>query len=205
MLMQSDGTRPARGSVNLEFWNALRDRRRQGDPQRRRVYRWQHEVLNHLQREPLLGQAPDRTITQRDARRAALAYLEHLWVAYVDDFSPYYTGVPYLRVGFAVAVRRRRRRRRPTYGAYAVAHRHEIYCRLEALNRATLVHEVCHLFAWGDGHGPRFCAALAYLWEREFGIGRTGALEAAARLDVHVDPPPGRTGAPRGATLPLPF
>jgi len=66
--------------------------------------------------------------------------------------------------------------------------RHEIYCRLGSLRRTTFVHEVCHLFAWDEGHGPAFCAALVRVWEEEFGIDPRKALSLAARLQVAVDP-----------------
>ncbi len=176
--------RPRRGSFDLGLWHELHARRRRGDPQRRRVYAWQREVLGELQQEALLGEE-GRRITQQGARAAALAYLTHLWTTYAQEFKPYYRGVPYLRVGFATG--RRPRRRRATFGAYAVPHRHAIYCRLASLRRTTFVHEVGHLFAWGDGHGPDFCATLVWLWEREFGIDPGVALALAGRLDVAVN------------------
>jgi hypothetical protein len=179
--------RPRRGSVDLGLWHELHARRKRGDPQRRRVYAWQREVLAELQEEPLLGEQ-GRRITQQGARAAALAYLTHLWTTYAPVFKPYYPGVPYLRVGFATG--RRPRRRRATFGAYAVPQRHAIYCRLASLRRTTLVHEVGHLFAWGDGHGPDFCATLVWLWEREFGIDPGRALALAHRLDVAVNHAP---------------
>ena len=175
--------RPRRGSFDLSFWQQLLARRKRGDPQRRRVYAWQREALGALQEEPLLGEEA-RRISQQGARAAALAYLTHLWTTYAREFKPYYHGVPYLRVGFAIG---RRLRRRATFGAYAVPHRHAIYCRLASLRRTTFVHEVCHLFAWGDGHGPDFCATLVWLWEREFGIDPGMALTLARRLDVSVN------------------
>jgi hypothetical protein len=177
--------RPRRGSFDPGFWQELHARRKRGDPQRRRVYAWQREALGALQEEPLLGEEA-RRISQPGARAAALAYLTHLWTTYAREFKPYYGGIPYLRVGFATG--RRLRRRRATFGAYAVPHRHAIYCRLASLRRTTFVHEVCHLFAWGDGHGPDFCATLVWLWEREFGIDPHMALTLARRLDVSVNP-----------------
>lgn len=182
-------SRPLRGTVDMDFWRALLMRRRAGDPQRHRVYRWQSEALGRLVHEPLLGQESVRRITQAAARSAALAYLTHLWSTYACSFTPYYSGVPYLRVGFVLGRRRRRRRRGFLYGAYAVPHRHEIYCRLASLRRPTFVHEVCHLFTWGDGHGPAFCAALIRLWEEEFGIRRSTSLALAGRMRVAVDRP----------------
>lgn len=179
--------RPQRGALDRDFWQILEARRKAGDPQRRRVYAWERETLGDLEHEPLLAEAADRKITQSGARRAALTYLTHLWMTYAKRFSPYYCGVPYLRVGFATGHRRPRRRRRAFYGAYAVPLRHEIYCRLASLRRTTFVHEVCHLFAWGEGHGPAFCAALVRLWEEEFGIDPGKALFLAARLQVTVD------------------
>lgn len=176
--------RPRRGSVDLGLWHELHARRKRGDPQRRRVYAWQREVLGELQQEPLLGEV-GRRITQQGARAAALAYLTHLWMTYAREFKPYYGGVPYLRVGFATG--RRPRRRRATFGAFAVPHRHAIYCRLASLRRTTFVHEVGHLFAWGDGHGPDFCATLVWLWEREFAIDPGMALAVARRLEVSVN------------------
>jgi hypothetical protein len=170
----------------MDFWQVLKTHRKARDPQRRRVYAWEREAVGHLDHEPLLGQA-DRKITQRGARQAALVYLTHLWTTYAKRFTPYYCGVPYLRVGFATARGRSRPRRRAGYGAYAVPLRHEIYCRLGSLRRTTLVHEVCHLFAWGEGHGPAFCAALIRLWEEEFAIDARKALSLAARLQVAVD------------------
>jgi hypothetical protein len=176
--------RPRRGSFDLGLWQELHARRKRGDPQRRRVYAWQREVLGELQEEALLGEE-GRRITQQGARAAALAYLTHLWTTYAQDFKPYYRGVPHLRVGFATG--RGSRRRRATFGAYAAPHRHAIYCRLASLRRATFVHEVGHLFAWGDGHGPDFCATLVWLWEREFGIDPGMALALAGRLGVVVN------------------
>lgn len=178
--------RPPRGTFDLGLWHELHARRKRGDPQRRRVYLWQREVLGELQEEALLGEE-GRRITQQGARAAALAYLTHLWTAYAQEFRPFYRGVPYLRVGFATG--RRPRRRRATFGAYAVPHRHAIYCRLASLRRTTFVHEVGHLFAWGDGHGPDFCATLVWLWEREFGIDPGRALDLAQRLEVSVNHP----------------
>lgn len=178
--------RPPRGTVDLDFWRVLKSRRAAGDPQRRRVYLWQQDVLGHLQPEPLLGEGANRRLTQANARAAALGYLAHLWATHARDFRPYYPGMPYLRVGFATALRRRRRRR-AVHVAHAVPQRHSIYCRAEGLNRSTLVHEVCHLLVWGDGHGPQYCAALALLWEREFGIDRQRSLSAATRFGVEVD------------------
>ena len=175
--------RPRRGACDPDLWQQLHARRTRGDPQRRRVYAWQREVLGELQAEALLGEQ-GRRITQQGARAAALAYLTHLWTSYAPDFKPYYRGVPYLRVGFATG---RRARRRATFGAYAVPHRHAIYCRLASLRRTTFVHEVGHLFAWGDGHGPDFCATLVQLWEREFGIDPCMALVVAGRLQVSVN------------------
>jgi hypothetical protein len=148
---------------------------------------WQREVLGDLQFEPLLGTGAGRTITQAGARRAALRYLSHLWDTYAKDFQPFYPGCPYLRVGFAAALRKRRRR--ATRVAHATPQRHAIYCRLESLNRATLVHEVCHLLVWGDGHGPEYCAALVLLWEFEFGIDRRHSLALATRMNVRVAQP----------------
>jgi len=111
--------RPRRGSFDLRLWHELHARRKRGDPQRRRVYAWQREVLGELQQEALLGEQGCR-ITQRSARAAALAYLTHLWTSYAQEFTPYYRGVPYLRVGFATG---RRPRQRARFGAYAVPHR----------------------------------------------------------------------------------
>jgi hypothetical protein len=179
--------RPRRGTVDTEFWQVLKARRKRRDPQRRRVYAWERETVGHLDHEPLLGEAADRKITQRGARQAALMYLTQLWTRYGECFTPYYRGVPYLRVGFATARGRSRPRRRAGYGAYAVPLRHEIYCRLGSLRRTTIVHEVCHLFAWEEGHGPAFCAALIRLWEQEFGIDPGRALSLATRLEVAVD------------------
>jgi hypothetical protein len=172
--------------VDTEFWQLLKARRKARDPQRRRVYAWEQETVGHLDDEPLLGEA-DRRITQPRARQAALIYLTHLWTTYAKQFRPYYCGVPYLRVGFATARGRSRPRRRAGYGAYAVPLRHEIYCRLGSLRRTTLVHEVCHLLVWSEGHGPAFCAALICLWEQEFGIDPSKALSLATRLQVLVD------------------
>ena len=95
------------------------------------------------------------------------------------------------------------RRRRATFGAYAVPHRHAIYCRLASLRRTTFVHEVGHLFAWGDGHGPDFCATLVWLWEREFGIDPGVALALAGRLDVAVNHAllPARSAVPAAAAV----
>ena len=177
--------RPPRGTIDLGFWHLLKARRARGDPQRRRVYLWQGEVLKHLQPEPLLGEGANRRLTQANGRTAALGYLAHLWASYAKDFQPYYPGVPYLRVGFATALKRRLRGR-AIHMAHAVPQRHSIYCRVESLNRSTLLHEVCHLLVWGDGHGPDFCAALLLLWEREFAVDRTHALTLARRLDVQV-------------------
>jgi hypothetical protein len=173
--------------VDTEFWQALKARRERRDPQRRRVYAWEQETVGHLDREALLGEAAGRKITQHGAREAALIYLTHLWTTYAGRFAPYYRGVPYLRVGFATARGRTQPRRRAGYGAYAVPLRHEIYCRLGSLRRTTFVHEVCHLFAWTEGHGPAFCAALIRLWEEEFGIDRGRALSLAAQTRVTVD------------------
>jgi hypothetical protein len=184
---QSLPARPPRGSVDLDFCRALRALRAAGDPQRQRVYHWQREALGQLLHEPLLGQETARRITPAGARSAALAYLTYLWSTHATRFAPYYSGIPYLRVGFALGRRRRRRGRGFVYGAYAVPHRHEIYCRLASLRRATFVHEVCHLFTWGDGHGPAFCSALVRLWEQEFGIKSRESLALAARLRVAVD------------------
>lgn len=181
--------RPPRGTVDLDFWGILKSRRDAGDPQRHRVYLWQQDVLGHLQPEPLLGEGANHRLTQADARAAALGYLAHLWATHARDFRPYYPGIPYLRVGFATALRRCRRRRAIRV-AHAVPQRHAIYCRLESLNRTTLIHEVCHLLVWGGGHGPEYCAALVLLWEREFGIDRGHALALATRMNVQVAPLP---------------
>ena len=81
--------RPRRGSFDLGLWHELHARRRRGDPQRRRVYAWQREVLGELQQEALLGEE-GRRITQQAARAAALAYLTHLWTTYAQEFKPYY-------------------------------------------------------------------------------------------------------------------
>ena len=179
--------RPRRGTVDTEFWQVLKARRERRDPQRRRVYAWEQETVGHLDHEPLLGETADRKITQHGARQAALIYLTHLWTTYAKRFAPYYGGVPYLRVGFATARGRSRPRRRGGYGAYAVPLRHEIYCRLGSLRRTTFVHEMCHLFAWREGHGPAFCATLIRVWEEEFGIDPERALSLAARQRVTVD------------------
>jgi hypothetical protein len=178
--------RPRRGTPDTVFWQVLKACRERRDPQRRRVYAWERQTLGHLDDEPLLGEA-DRRITQQGARQAALIYLTHLWTTYATRFTPYYHGVPYLRVGFATARGRARPRRRAGYGAHAVPLRHEIYCRLGSLRRTTLVHEVCHLFAWGEGHGPAFCAALIRLWEQEFGVDPSRALSLAERMKVAVE------------------
>jgi len=179
--------RPRRGTVDTEFRQVLTSRRERRDPQRRRVYAWEQETVGHLDHEPLLGQTADCKITQHGARQAALTYLTHLWTTYAKRFAPYYRGVPYLRVGFATARGRSQPRRRAAYCAYAVPLRHEIYCRLGSLRRTTFVHEVCHLFAWGEGHGPAFCATLIRVWEQEFGIDPGKALSLAARQRVTVD------------------
>jgi hypothetical protein len=179
--------RPRRGTVDTEFRQVLTARRERRDPQRRRVYAWEQETVGHLDHEPLFGETADRKITQHGARQAALIYLTHLWTTYAKRFRPYYCGVPYLRVGFATARGRPQPRRRGGYGAYAVPLRHEIYCRLGSLRRTTFVHEVCHLFAWGEGHGPAFCATLIRVWEEEFGIDRGMALSLAERQRVTVD------------------
>lgn len=178
--------RPSRGTLDAEFCRQLHSTRTKGDPQRQRVYAWERQTLGGLESEPLLGEVPNRRITQPAAREAALIYLTHLWTTYARRFKPYYRGIPYLRVGFATS-RRGRRRKRARYGAYAVPHRHEIYCRLPSLRRSTFVHEVCHLFAWEDGHGPAFCATLVRLWKHEFGIDPQTALSLAERLRVAID------------------
>jgi hypothetical protein len=179
--------KPRRGAFDAAFLQLLLATRAAGDSQRRRVYAWQRETLGELQHEALLGEGPGRRITQRGARRAALAYLAHLWSTYAQSYAPYYCDVPYLRIGFATGLARPRRRTRLRYGAYAVPLRHAIYCRLASLRRSTLVHEVCHLLVWREGHGPRFCAALIALWELEFGIERSRSLASAARHGVTVD------------------
>jgi hypothetical protein len=179
--------RPRRGTVDTDFLQVLKACRERRDPQRRRVYAWEQETVGYLDQEPLLGERADRRITQHSAREAALNYLTHLWTTYAKCFAPYYYGVPYLRVGFATARGRSRPRRRAAYGAYAVPLRHEIYCRLGSLRRATLVHEVCHLFAWREGHGSAFCATLIRVWENEFGIDRGRALSLAAGQRITVD------------------
>jgi hypothetical protein len=186
-LPASRAMRPRRGTVDTEFREVLKARRQRRDPQRRRVYAWEQETVGHLDHEPLLGETADRKITQNGARKAALGYLTHLWTTYAKRFAPYYCGVPYLRVGFATARGKCRPRRRAGYGAYAVTLRHEIYCRLGSLRRTTLVHEVCHLFSWEEGHGPAFCVTLIRVWEQEFGIDPGRALSLAARQRVTVD------------------
>lgn len=188
-LQHADGVeRPPRGTINLEFCRVLKAKRGARDSQRRRVYAWEREVLGNLQSEGLLGEQAGRRITQAGARTAGLGYLTHLWAAHARDFRPYYRGVPYLRVGFAAALHPGRYRRAMRV-AHAVPQRHSIYCRVESLRRTTLVHEVCHLLAWGDAHGPDYCAALVLRWEREFGIDRTHALAVAARFNVNVGSP----------------
>jgi hypothetical protein len=182
--------RPTRGHPDPAFCQLLKERRATRDVQRKRVYAWEREVLGHLQDEPLLGLLPGvRRLSRQRARQAGLDYLNHLWRTYTPKFTPYYEGLPYLRIGFAAAVRRGWGRRRILYGAHAVPARHQIYCRIRSLRRTTLVHEVCHLLVWGDGHGPAFCAALLLLWEREFGIEPQVALNLAARMQVKVTTP----------------
>jgi hypothetical protein len=179
--------RPPRGRPDPTFCALLKERCAIRDTQRKRVYAWEREVLGHLQDEPLLGQLPGiRRLSRERAREAGLDYLNHLWRTYTPKFTPYYEGLPYLRIGFATGVRRVWGRRRILYGAHAVPARHQIYCRIRSLRRATLVHEVCHLLVWGDSHGPAFCAALLVLWEREFGIDVGTALRVAARMHVTV-------------------
>jgi hypothetical protein len=183
--------RPTRGRPDPIFCQLLKERCAIRDTQRKRVYAWEREVLGRLQDEPLLGQLPGmRRLSRQRARQAGLDYLNHLWRTYAPNFTPYYEGLPYLRIGFATGVRRGWGRRRTLYGAHAVPARHQIYCRIRSLRRATLVHEVCHLLAWGDGHGAAFCAALLVLWEREFGIEPEMGLRLAARMQVKVTTAP---------------
>jgi hypothetical protein len=182
--------RPGRGVYVLEL------RRRPGearpaDLQRQSVYQWEREVLGLPGREhdSLIGpySAADTRSVRADARKPADAYLVHLWQSYAADFAPFFTGVPRLRIGWCVCLRVQTRSRA---AAHASALRHEIYC-TSAVRRTTLVHEVAHLFTWNawqeGGHGPQFCAALVYLWEREFGIGREHAIAVAERMRVAID------------------
>jgi hypothetical protein len=164
--------RPKRGCIYPEIWRY----QQQPDPQAKRVYAWQREVLGALRQEDWLGAAADHSVTKATARAGGLAYLNHLWSAHARTFLPYFTAPPHLRLGF-----------RGRGGANACAGTHTIYCNLESLRRVTLAHEVCHLFTWRDGgHGPQFCAALVYLWACEFGVDRARALTLAAHMGVEV-------------------
>jgi hypothetical protein len=153
-----------------------------GDPQRRRVYAWEFEVLGG--REHMFGRArndgligpysiADTRSVRAAARKAADAYLAHLWQRERRRATPFQ----------ARAVSRRPH-------AHANSLRHEIYC-TSAVRRTTLVHEVAHLLTWRDGgHGPQFCGVLLTLWQREFGIDRARALSVAARMDVAIESVP---------------
>jgi hypothetical protein len=168
--------RPKRGQYFMELLRRTGEPKR-ADPQRQRVYAWEREVMGALYREDWLGAATDHSVTKSAARAGALAYLNRLWSTHAHAFSPYFTGVPYLRLGF-----------RGAGGAHANACTHTIYCNLDSLRRVTLVHEVAHLFTWRDGgHGPQFCGALLALWEREFAIDRRAALAVAERIAVAVE------------------
>lgn len=174
--------RPEWGSVYFipELWNLSKE-----DPQRERAYRWEDTVLGEMEREKLLGTPPgERGVTKKEARSGAVGYLEHLWKSYSPLYKPYFIGVPYLRIGFPrelLSIGPRKRLK-----AHARTQSHSIYCPLDMLYRRTMIHEVCHLLAWRDHHGPEFCAALVHLWEQEFGIRESRARWLALAHGVQI-------------------
>jgi hypothetical protein len=174
--------RPPRGQYfnELPHWGE-----RPPDPQRLSVYRWQRDVVGKFQREHLIPDFVDSASGRRAARAPADAYLARVWRTHANLFRPFFTGVPALRIGWRTAMRPR------SFGrshAHAALGSHTIYVQLGACTRATILHEIAHLLAWRDHHGPHFCRALLYLWEKEFGVDRAHARAEAARLGVQVAP-----------------
>ena len=65
--------RPPRGTLDLEFWRLLKARRDAGDPQQRRVYQWEREVLAAMPPEPLLGGGGKRRVDRPQALAGSVA------------------------------------------------------------------------------------------------------------------------------------
>jgi hypothetical protein len=151
---------------------------------RRQVYRWELEC--HGGRAPIIiswrriAREGDHEI-KAEAARLASAYLGHLWLRYARHFRPLRPTIPRLRLFWTD---------RPTRAARSLAHaraaNHTIYAQADALSKAVLIHEACHLFTPGDGHGPEFCAALVRLWEREYRLNAAESIALAQRYGVHV-------------------
>ena len=171
--------RPRRGYVYFELWQEIRKRATKDDPQRDAAYAWERAVLGS---DPITGWArrsllPPGASTQKVARRCALDYLEHLWSSYSSAFTPFFSGIPYLRIGSLTRDADRPWIARGTrVQGHARVQDHAIYLSTCGLYREVLAHEVCHLLAWRDRHGPDFCGALLHLWQHEFSVDRDHAL-----------------------------
>lgn len=187
MSLQGTIERPERGAFYFGIYREMKSLTVAGDPQRERVYAWEQEVHGELEREELLGTLPGcRGVSKQEARTGAVAYIEHLWNSYSPHFEPYFTGMPYLRIGFPRSLFSIAAAPRKRHAAHASVQKHSIYCKLDALTRSTIVHEVCHLLAWRDRHGPEFCRALVHLWEQEFKIHPTRSRMFAAKHGVQI-------------------
>lgn len=171
--------RPLPGRYYPQIWRDLDQQIQRSDPQQQRVYEWQRGMIGRSRH------LIDGACTQASMRREAVAYLEHLWSAYRGSFAPYFAGLPYLRLASLNRAESLAPSRR--LSGHASIYRHTIHLNTSGFYRETIVHEVCHLLAWRDCHGPQFCRALVHLWAGEFAIAPKAALDAAERRGIEVD------------------
>jgi hypothetical protein len=176
---------------------------------------WERAVIStYAGYQQTLGADERGCTTRKNAGAAARSYLADIWIrALAAGHTPFYAGVPSLRIGYAVSEKgrgftpaQRNRAIRNGTGTVTVATRvaharaptHGIYCRLSALTRPTLIHEAAHLLTWADpNHGPQFWRVLIDLWQRELAIPAAAAIDLAAEHGVIVGP---MTAAPKDAT-----
>jgi hypothetical protein len=165
--------------------------------QAQKAYQWERAVLaEHLgYRCPLLrrnfrgdeifpgGFTADRA-GELQVRAAALEFLARVWTTYAPNYRPRRIEVPRLRIGFRVCLRGLPSSR--PLSAHARILSHAIYVPLDMLRRSTILHEIAHLLTPATEHGPVFCAALADLWNAEFGIEKPRALQLADEHGVQV-------------------
>jgi hypothetical protein len=149
--------------------NVLRERSaRYGDGRDAKVYAWEE----HVWADAGLNDSPLLSATE------AQDYAAYLWTGYAPAYSPYFSGVPEIRVmGDAEAVG----------GARAQALHHRVLIDQPYLRRTWLAHELMHLLVPAEQHGRTWLAGIILLWESEFNVHRSRTLELALMRGVVVE------------------
>lgn len=158
--------------MNHQILESVPERKKR-DPQRSAVYQWEDWILSEAYVLPL-----------GSMRGETLNWARNVWQVALGHFAPECPRFPTIeisprmgveRITFAADIRAIRNGRPPRLrGSGGASGSASVFCHHIKLSRwatrATLLHELAHLLTPKDAHGPRFCAALIYLYECHLGV-----------------------------------